>query len=520
MEGGIRNYANGSFSSLSLPPPGGLPGLDKRRLLLIYIHGFMGSEASFHDFPAHIHDLVTGLLSESHVVYTRIYPRYKSHGELQTAVSQFSSWYVNCFHSAKQVPRIRTNVTSYRLSPHEADDLDVILLGHSLGGILAADVALLQQDGRPKHRILGLVNFDVPFLGLHPRVIPTGIMGSVPRKDVVPEDQLAGEQESLGLEPAYKPVTPNPNFDPPFRNDVRLIQRGFLKGIMHFVNKNTDNLSRSIFDRLVSPMKFAGCVNNYSELRQRHRRLIELEDAEFKPERVRFVNYYTTSTGRIPQKPKGETTKESSKKSETASDESAENEISEEIPEISVKEIKLCDDSEPIPPPPPTRKPPEIPNALQKSEAVSSTTSTSLSDNQSLKSVSSDSTLAAQDISWGNDRPSIDTPSIASSTTLDPESEKLSESISILTSQSDLDSDTSKRKLRKFILLPSHHWKYNDNAHWTPVLMHNMNEVTAHQSMFVPQGANYDYLVGDTVALIEQWIQTDFSLRFLQESLD
>ncbi|KAJ5368389.1 uncharacterized protein N7496_008149 [Penicillium cataractarum] len=487
------------MSSLSLPLPGGLPGTDRRRLLLIYIHGFMGSEASFHDFPAHIHDLVTGLLSEAYVVYTRIYPRYKSHGELQTAVSQFSSW----------------------LSPHEADDLDVILLGHSLGGILAADVALLQQDGRPKHRILGLVNFDVPFLGLHPRVIPTGIMGSVPRKDVAPEDQLAGEQESLGLEPAYKPVTPNPNFDPPFRNDVRLVQRGFLKGVMHFVNKNTDNLSRSIFDRLVSPMKFAGCVNNYSELRQRHRCLIELEDAEYKPERVRFVNYYTISTGRIPRKAKGETAKEDSKKpDETPSDEPAEKEISEDMPEISVEKIKLGDESEPIPPPPPTRKPPEIPNALQKSEAVSSTTSISPSDNQSLKSVSSDSTLAAQDMSSENDRPSIETPSIASSTTLDPESEKLSESVSISTSQSELDPDTSKRKLRKFILLPSHHWKYNDNAHWIPVLMHDMNEVTAHQSMFVPQGANYDYLVGDTVALIEQWIQTDFSLRFLQETLD
>lgn len=92
MEGGIRNYANSSLSTLSLPLPGGLQDVGKRRLLLIYIHGFMGSEASFHDFPAHVHDLVTELLSESHVVYTRIYPRYKSHGELQTAVSQFSSW--------------------------------------------------------------------------------------------------------------------------------------------------------------------------------------------------------------------------------------------------------------------------------------------------------------------------------------------------------------------------------------------------------------------------------------------
>lgn len=94
MEGETRNCANRSFSSLSLPRPEGSQATNKRRLLLIYIHGFMGSEASFHDLPAHVHDLLTGLLSESHVVYTRIYPRYKSHGELRTAVEQFSAWYM------------------------------------------------------------------------------------------------------------------------------------------------------------------------------------------------------------------------------------------------------------------------------------------------------------------------------------------------------------------------------------------------------------------------------------------
>lgn len=94
MDGDIRNCATRSLSSLSLPRPEGPQGTNKRRLLLIYIHGFMGSEASFQDLPAHVHDLLTDLLSESHVVCTRIYPRYKSHGEIQTAVDQFSTWYV------------------------------------------------------------------------------------------------------------------------------------------------------------------------------------------------------------------------------------------------------------------------------------------------------------------------------------------------------------------------------------------------------------------------------------------
>jgi hypothetical protein len=94
MEGNIRTCANGSHSTLSLPQPGGYQTAEKRRLLLIYIHGFMGSEASFLDLPLHVHDLLTVSLAESHVVYTRMYPRYKSQGEMQIAVDQFSAWYV------------------------------------------------------------------------------------------------------------------------------------------------------------------------------------------------------------------------------------------------------------------------------------------------------------------------------------------------------------------------------------------------------------------------------------------
>jgi hypothetical protein len=64
----------------------------KPRLLLIYIHGFLGIEDSFHGFPRHVHDQLTVLLSESHVVYTKLYPRYKSRGPLKIACENFSDW--------------------------------------------------------------------------------------------------------------------------------------------------------------------------------------------------------------------------------------------------------------------------------------------------------------------------------------------------------------------------------------------------------------------------------------------
>ena len=64
----------------------------RRKLLLIYIHGFMGNETSFRSFPAHIHNLLTITLSETHIVHTKIYPRYKSRRPIEYARDDFSNW--------------------------------------------------------------------------------------------------------------------------------------------------------------------------------------------------------------------------------------------------------------------------------------------------------------------------------------------------------------------------------------------------------------------------------------------
>lgn len=66
---------------------------DRRRtLLLIYIHGFMGNESSFQSFPAHVHNLLSTILRETHLVHTKIYPRYKSRKTIEFAREEFSSW--------------------------------------------------------------------------------------------------------------------------------------------------------------------------------------------------------------------------------------------------------------------------------------------------------------------------------------------------------------------------------------------------------------------------------------------
>lgn len=82
-----------SSSQQSLVPEPGADGAGRRKLLLVYIHGFMGDETSFRNFPAHVHNLVTITLADTHLVYSKIYPKYRSRYALEVARDDFSKWY-------------------------------------------------------------------------------------------------------------------------------------------------------------------------------------------------------------------------------------------------------------------------------------------------------------------------------------------------------------------------------------------------------------------------------------------
>jgi len=291
---------------------------------LVYIHGFMGNETSFQSFPAHVHNLVTVKLAESHVVHTKIYPKYKSRKQIEFARDAFSEW----------------------LRPHEGSDTDVVLLGHSMGGILSAEVALLEN-----HRILGTVNFDTPFLGMHPGVITSGL-GSIFRpaldsplpKPTEAETESQTASRTATNDVIQSPVSssyfgPNassasslmptetnstaalrtmssasldlpikdPNYDPPFVNDVRLPQRSGWANALHFINKHSDGLTKATQSYVMSHLEFGGAMADYNGLKRRYEKVRALENGKSpggnRSTQVRFVNYYTASTGR-PKKPK------------------------------------------------------------------------------------------------------------------------------------------------------------------------------------------------------------------------
>ncbi|KAF1948965.1 hypothetical protein CC80DRAFT_430206 [Byssothecium circinans] len=263
----------------------------RRRLLLVYIHGFQGNETSFRSFPAHVHNLVTITLGDSHVVHTKIYPRYQSRNAIEKARDDFSAW----------------------LAPHEDQWTDVILLAHSMGGLIAADVALLFR-----HRIVGTIEFDVPFLGMHPGIVKAGL-GSIFKPWPMPEEHIDEPSDPEGKRPSrmntlFNPKPSDPNFNPSFYNDVHLPVRKGWENTLHWLNKHSSGVIQASKSLVQQHLEFGGAMADYRGLKARYARIRSLEeDDEEKrksanpelphPPRIRFVNYYTASTGR-PKKPK------------------------------------------------------------------------------------------------------------------------------------------------------------------------------------------------------------------------
>lgn len=209
-----------------------------------------------------------------------------------------------------------------------------------MGGILSAEVVLLSpystvSNQKFRHRILGTISFDCPFLGIHPGVVISGI-GSLFRPapefsprlatdDMTPEhppsstasgyfDSNNGQstlssQVSINSGPTDAPQSlvmssvssQDPNYNPPFPNDIRRPVRTNWGSAVHFMAKHSDGLTRAARSYVTSHLEFGGCLADYKGLKNRYSRIRALEDT--RTERARFVNYFTASTGR-PKKPK------------------------------------------------------------------------------------------------------------------------------------------------------------------------------------------------------------------------
>ncbi|KDN38520.1 hypothetical protein K437DRAFT_259383 [Tilletiaria anomala UBC 951] len=150
-------------------------------LLLVFIHGFKGSaETTFEDYPSRL----AHILRETYPalsVETRVYPTYDTRGQLSTAVESFTEWLIALCVNLESKPLLDEK-SGRPKDPKEtgrgggAGSVKVILCGHSMGGLVAADAALSianeggLRDGKLWPRVCAVLAYDTPYLGVHPAV--------------------------------------------------------------------------------------------------------------------------------------------------------------------------------------------------------------------------------------------------------------------------------------------------------------------------------------------------------------
>ncbi|KAK2629285.1 hypothetical protein QTJ16_000105 [Diplocarpon rosae] len=161
----------------------------KKTLLLCFIHGFKGGDDTFGGFPEHLRALVSHALPKVEV-QAIVYPKFETRGDLAECVSRFRDWLLEKV--------IDIEVTSSTPSPTVDPSVHTILIGHSMGGIVAADTLLaITSDltiSRPSSKsstgktqasdasinslmfpyIAGVLAFDTPYLGISPGVVAHG----------------------------------------------------------------------------------------------------------------------------------------------------------------------------------------------------------------------------------------------------------------------------------------------------------------------------------------------------------
>ncbi|KAH6654467.1 hypothetical protein BKA67DRAFT_535789 [Truncatella angustata] len=207
----------------------------KKTLLLVFIHGFKGGDDTFGatgDFAEHLATLLSVELPKLQIK-TLVYPKYDTRGDLTECVARFRDWLLEKV--------IDLEVAAGTPSPTIDPSVRTILVGHSMGGIVAAETAIAlagdevipaaastsqdEADGKPEGDekdkpdhgeyqvnslmfpyIQGVLAFDTPYLGIAPGVVAHGAEGHYQNAATV-VSQLSGLSAIWGGSKAAEQTT-------------------------------------------------------------------------------------------------------------------------------------------------------------------------------------------------------------------------------------------------------------------------------------------------------------------------
>ncbi|KAJ7498749.1 hypothetical protein FB451DRAFT_1202900 [Mycena latifolia] len=179
-------------------------------LIIVFIHGFKGTDETFGAFPERLRHILSESLPNASVECI-VFPAYETKGDLVEAVVKFSDWL--------------TTLTVERevASGGGAGKAKIVLCGHSMGGLLAADTLQEFVKGRPDPqaplwpKIIGCIAFDTPYLGLHPGVFKNSATKAVEYAQTARAvgGSLFGAIAGFGASKAANPASPTKPATPP-----------------------------------------------------------------------------------------------------------------------------------------------------------------------------------------------------------------------------------------------------------------------------------------------------------------
>ncbi|KAK9378878.1 uncharacterized protein V2V93DRAFT_375264 [Kockiozyma suomiensis] len=146
-----------------------------KTLLLVYVHGFKGGATTFAEFPAHMEYQLKKLYKATSTpvrIATSVYPPYETKGNLEDSVRLFINYL--------ETSVIDHEISNGTLSPVVNPSVGVILVAHSMGGLVVADTAIEIMARDPQYmfpKVIGLLCFDSPFIGLHSSVFAQDVVG-------------------------------------------------------------------------------------------------------------------------------------------------------------------------------------------------------------------------------------------------------------------------------------------------------------------------------------------------------
>ncbi|KAL2877715.1 hypothetical protein SGCOL_007054 [Colletotrichum sp. CLE4] len=293
----------------------------KKTLLIVFIHGFKGGDDTFGDkegFTAQLRADLAALLPKINV-NVLVYPKYETRGDLGECVSRFRDWLLEKV--------IDLEVANNTPSPTVDPSVRVVLAGHSMGGIVAAETVIgltsekpiYSEDGVEKPEldsssatfnslmfpyIQGVIAFDTPYLGISPGVVAHGAEGHYNTANAA-MTQLSGLGTALwGAKQATSPsknkapVAALPA--PPAANSSQ--QGGWGWGKIAMVAGSAAAVAASAgaayYNRehitqglswATSHLEFVGCLAKGAELQKRVQYMVKLN----KELDVGFANLYT-----------------------------------------------------------------------------------------------------------------------------------------------------------------------------------------------------------------------------------